>query len=603
MLQIIYHQRVKNDAHNEGMSFKSIAILPFLNLSSDKENEYFSDGITEELINALTKVEGLKVTARTSSFAFKGRPMDIRHIGNELGVSTLLEGSVRKSKNRVRITTQLVRTDDGFQIWSAKFDRELVDIFELQDEISLLIAEQIRENFGHFEIADHLVDVATKDLDAYEYYLKGRFHQLKWEKAGFLEAIKNYEQAILKDEQYVQAYYGIFQCYGMMAAWELYPREEGNRLAYEAFQKGSAINNELPEYYFSLNYQALWSDWDYQSSFDFLKQALQLSPNNAEYLESAAELYMSQGAFDDAKRLIKKAIELNPLSANHHFTLGNIHYLDGDYEQALPHFERSLEIDPAWVLSLNTKAFCLIQLNRKEQLFTYLEANPHIIRAKDFIQLYQIRNEGKSFTNADFSNSDTGYFSWNVYIPTFLNKFDEAVEMLKYGVENRFGQHINFKNDPLLESLRSHQVFEELKNQYTVFLPSYTELFATKSRDAEAKMSDDEAANWVKKISAIMDDQKLYLDQNIDLKMLASEVGLHPNTLSWLLNDRIAMNFNDFINSYRLQCFQEKALQQDAKNYTLLGLAFESGFNSKSTFNDFFKKKTGLTPRAWLKQQ
>lgn len=529
--------------------------------------------------------------------------MDVRHIGNELGVSTILEGSVRKSKNRVRISTQLVRTEDGFQIWSAKFDRDLVDIFELQDEISLLIAEQIRENFGHFEIADHLVEVATKDLDAYEYYLKGRFHQLKWEKDGFLEAIKYYEQAIIKDELYVQAYYGIFQCYGMMAAWELYPREEGNRLAFEAFQKGSAINNELPDYYFSLNYQALWSDWDYRSSFKFLKQALQLSPNNAEYLESAAELYMSQGAFDDAKQLIKKAIVLNPLSANHHFTLGNIYYLDGAFEQALVHFERSLEIDPAWVLSLNTKAFCLKQLNQKEELFTYLEANPHIKRAKDFIQLYQIRNEEKFFTVADFSNTDTGYFSWNVYIPTFLNQYDEAVEMLKFGVEKRFGQHINFKNDPLLKPLHSHKNFKELNIQYTVSLPPYTELFETKYRESDAKMSEEEAAHWVKKITAIMDDQKLYLDQNIDLKMLASAVDLHANTLSWLLNDRIEMNFNDFINSYRLQCFKEKAVQEDAKNYTLLGLAFESGFNSKSTFNDFFKKKTGLSPRAWLKQQ
>ena len=137
------------------MNYKSIAILPFLNLSSDSENEYFSDGITEELINALTSIKGLKVTARTSSFAFKGKQMDVRHIGNELGVSTILEGSVRKSKNRVRISTQLVRTDDGFQIWSSRFDRELVDIFELQDEISREIAEKLRENFeklGNFEV-------------------------------------------------------------------------------------------------------------------------------------------------------------------------------------------------------------------------------------------------------------------------------------------------------------------------------------------------------------------------------------------------------------------------------------------------------------------
>ncbi|MCB0644482.1 MAG: hypothetical protein KDC44_22715, partial [Phaeodactylibacter sp.] len=136
---------------------KSIVVLPFENISSDPENEYFADGVTEEIINALSKVEGLKVTVRTSSFAYKNNLKDIRMIGKELGVSTALEGSIRKSGSRIRISTQLTRTDNGFQVWSESFDRNLTDIFELQDEISLLIADKIRENFGHFEIKEHLV--------------------------------------------------------------------------------------------------------------------------------------------------------------------------------------------------------------------------------------------------------------------------------------------------------------------------------------------------------------------------------------------------------------------------------------------------------------
>ena len=151
---------------------KSIAVLPFENMSSDPENEYFSDGMTEEIINALSRIEGLKVTARTSSFVFKHHKQDVRKIGKDLGVSLVLEGSVRKSGERLRITAQLIRTDDGFHIWSENFDRKMTDIFELQDEVSLLIADKIREHFGHLHIQEHLVDVLTDNIDAYQLFSK-----------------------------------------------------------------------------------------------------------------------------------------------------------------------------------------------------------------------------------------------------------------------------------------------------------------------------------------------------------------------------------------------------------------------------------------------
>ena len=181
---------------------RSIAVLPFENLSSDLENEYFSDGMTEEIINALSKIGGLKVTARTSSFAFKNRKIDVRHIGNQLGVSTVLEGSIRKSGNRVRITAQLIHTDNGFHIWSESFDRQLEDIFALQDEVSLLIADKIRENFGHLTLEDHLVAAETKNIEAYNLYLKGRYFQLKWEAEGFEKAISCYEKSMELDPHY-----------------------------------------------------------------------------------------------------------------------------------------------------------------------------------------------------------------------------------------------------------------------------------------------------------------------------------------------------------------------------------------------------------------
>ncbi|MEM6632795.1 MAG: FlgO family outer membrane protein [Bacteroidota bacterium] len=164
---------------------KSIAVLPFKNLSPDPENEYFSDGMTEELINALSQIDELKVTARTSSFVFKNAKQDIREIGNKLGVSLVLEGSIRKSNERLRINAKLIQTEDGFQIWSENFDRNMIGVFELQDEISLLIADKIREHLGHLSIQDHLVKINTHNIEAYQFYLKGKYQYNKWAMQGF----------------------------------------------------------------------------------------------------------------------------------------------------------------------------------------------------------------------------------------------------------------------------------------------------------------------------------------------------------------------------------------------------------------------------------
>ena len=161
-------------------SKKTIAVLPFVNMSADPENEYFSDGITEEILNALVKVEELQVTARTSSFMFKGKNDDIREIGKKLGVQNVLEGSVRKFGNKVRITSQLINTADGYHIWSESYSRNLEDIFEIQDEISNKIANTLREKLTSEEKRDHLIIAPTQNIDAYNFYLKGLHHLWKW---------------------------------------------------------------------------------------------------------------------------------------------------------------------------------------------------------------------------------------------------------------------------------------------------------------------------------------------------------------------------------------------------------------------------------------
>ena len=191
----------------------TIAVLPFVNMSASDENEYFSDGITEEIINALAKIADLKVTSRTSSFSFKGQNKPINEIGNELNVSTILEGSVRLAGNQMRITAQLVDVVDDFHFWSETWDRELENIFEIQDEISLIIADKLREHLGHFEIQEQLVEKQTDSIDAYEYSLKAKYLRNKWNPEDVKKAILLYEKALDLDPNHYKSHLGLADSY------------------------------------------------------------------------------------------------------------------------------------------------------------------------------------------------------------------------------------------------------------------------------------------------------------------------------------------------------------------------------------------------------
>ena len=204
-------------------SIKSIAVLPFVNMSADKENEYFSDGITEEILSALVKVDGLQVTSRTSSFAFKNKNIDAREIANQLSVNTILEGSVRKAGNKVRIAAQLINSADGYHIWSDVYDRNLEDIFEVQDEIASKIANTLREKLTGKEKKEPLVTTATKNLEAYNLYLKGKYYLFKWTPESGKRGIKYLEQAIAEEPDFALAHSTLAFCYTLLGAYGSIP--------------------------------------------------------------------------------------------------------------------------------------------------------------------------------------------------------------------------------------------------------------------------------------------------------------------------------------------------------------------------------------------
>lgn len=592
-------------------SNKSIAVLPFVNMSADPENEYFSDGITEEIINALTTVRGLKVIARTSSFAFKNKNIDVRNIGSQLGVSTILEGSVRKVKNRVRITVQLVSTNDGSHFWSKNFDRDLEDIFELQDEVSLLIADQIRENFGHLNIQDHLIGEPTRNMEAYDLYLKGRYQHLKWDGQGIFNAVKLYEQSVAIDPSFASPYFGLAFSYAMYGSW-------GNnrdllKLSKDNLDKGFKLDKHSYIGYFSKGTLSFWGHWDFINAHKSLKKAIELNPSYTEAEESLCELYTAIGYFEKALEHADNILKINPLSANHYFTKANIYYLNEDYTKALECIEASLSINPGFTHSIALKQICLILTKDYKQLNDFLDQTPLSERPEECRVLYKLINPEERI-DVDISKVGlmikeelgAALLPWQLFLLVHLDKHEMALDFLEENVKRRTGQIINFMNIPFLKPLHQYKRFQNLI--LTVFskekLPSDSQkqkLHTNANTNSKNLMSNAEINTVLTIFEKGMKGERWFQNPSLTLRELAENMNISSNKLSWLLNERIGQNFNEYINSFRLENFKEKALNPANSHLTLLGLAYESGFNSKSVFNAFFKKNEGMTPKAWLK--
>lgn len=588
-------------------SNKSIAVLPFVNMSADPENEYFSDGITEEIINALTTVKGLKVIARTSSFAFKNKNIDVRTIGDQLGVSTILEGSVRKVNNRVRITAQLVSTNDGTHFWSKNFDRDLEDIFALQDEISLHIADQIRENFGHLNIQEHLIEEPTQNMEAYNLYLKGRYQHLMWDGQGIVNAVKLYEQCVTIDPSFALPYFGLAFSYAMYGSWG--NNKDLLQLSEENLRKGFNLDKQSCIGYFSKGTLSFWGHWDFINAHKFFQKAIELNPSYTEAEECLCELYSAVGYFEKALWHADNILITNPLSPNHYFTKANIHYLNEDYTKALECIETSLSINPDFTHSIALKQLCLILSKDYEKLNDFLSQTPLAERPEECRVLYKLVNPEDKI-DIDISRVSlmikesfgAALFPWQLFLLVHLDKHEMALDFLEDNIRIRTGQIINFMNIPLLKPLHQYQRFQDLLQATfrTELLPTDPEK-QIRIAPPKALMSVAEIDMVLEIFGKGMKEEKWFQNPSLSLRALAENVNISSNKLSWLLNERIGQNFNEYINSFRVENFKENALNPANSHLTLIALAYDSGFNSKSVFNAFFKKIEGMTPKVWLR--
>ncbi len=327
---------------------KSIAVLPFVNLSSDKADEYLSDGMTEELLNALAKVKGLRVPGRSSSFAFKGRNEEdiFRIVGKQLHVGTVLEGSVRKAGTKLRITAQLISVADGFHLWSESYDREMADIFAIQSDVAQRVATALQIQLLAGE-KQQLARRPTDNLEAYDLYLKGRHYVTKDTEEAFRKAIASYEKAIALDPNYALAYAGLADAYGALGGVfgfvlpsETFPKSKAAAL------KAIELDETLAEAHVALANYKLSYEWNWEEAEREFKRALELDPDNARAYNGYGGYLQARGRFEEAIAARRHAQKLDPLSPDLTANVGYPYYYARQYDQAIGCYRQALEMEP-----------------------------------------------------------------------------------------------------------------------------------------------------------------------------------------------------------------------------------------------------------------
>ena len=350
-----------------------LAVLPFVNLSSDPENEYFSDGMTEELINALTKIAGLRVTARTSAFAFKGKDINVREIGQRLNVASVLEGSVRRAGNRLRITAQLVNVADGYYVWSEIYDRGIADVFAVQDELSQAITASLKVRLVN---ADMQLEPPTENFDAYTLYLKGLHALNRRSVEGYRESIGLFNAALVKDPKYALPHAGVAHAYAMLG-FDWYgglSSREAMPLARSSAMRALELDGGLAEAHTALAMIQMLFEWDWAGAEASFRRALESNPGLAAAHHWFSHFLSTQNRHSESLREILKARELDPLSIIINQNVGRSYHLAQRYEEAIEQFYRTLELEPRFFTTHVMLAQSLDQLSRLEEALTVLHS-------------------------------------------------------------------------------------------------------------------------------------------------------------------------------------------------------------------------------------
>jgi TolB-like protein/Flp pilus assembly protein TadD len=449
-------------------SEKSIAVLPFVDMSETGDSEYFSDGVTEEILNALTRVRHLHVASRTSAFAFKGKDMDIRTMAEQLNVATILEGSVRKSGNRLRITAQLINAADGYHLWSETYDRELEDVFQVQDEIARSIVEALKVQLD-VRATPKLVPQATRSMDAYTLYLKGRYVYNKFRREDLGQSLSFYEQALEADPGYARAYAGIADSW-MSLADDWYPPEEAYPKAKEAAQRAIELDDSLAEAHTAVGKVLAWFEWDFQAAELALRRAVARSPSYAEGHYGLASVLPSNGNMEEGLAEMREALALDPLSSEFSGWVARFLLYSGRLEEAIEQCQETIRLDPQYYYAHVRMGNALLAMGKAEEaLAAFREQATRTgdvvsVRAYEAQALAELGRREEALEILEGLENEERYVRPEFLAGAYgsLGDLDRAFEKLEQALAVRSAGLVYLHIDPAYASLRDDPRFDDI---------------------------------------------------------------------------------------------------------------------------------------------
>jgi eukaryotic-like serine/threonine-protein kinase len=456
------------DAQKTPQRPKAIAVLPLANMSADPENEYFSDGMTEEIINVLAKVPGLHVASRSSSFSFKGKTVDIREVGEKLGVSTVLEGSVRKIGNRIRITAELVSVANGYHLWSETYDRQLEDVFAIQDEIARAIVDALKVRLSGEN--EQLV-VPAKNLDAYNLDLKARFLYHRGSETSLKKSLEFSQQVLLLEPGYARAYATMADCWcrladDFMAPDDAYPRAKA------AAMRALQLEPDLPEALTALGKILGWYEWDFAGAERTLRRAVELSPNDGDAHYGLASVLPAVGKLGEAITTMRKALLLDPLDAAYSRWIARFLLYAGDYSGAIAQGQKIVELGEEYFLAYLDIGSAHLMLGHPELALEWYRKGQTMASSVRSYDAYIVRalaeldrrDEAEEILVRLERESKEHYIrpEFMAMGHAWLGNFDRAFDFLERAYQTRSAGLIFVHVDPGYKPLRADPRFDQL---------------------------------------------------------------------------------------------------------------------------------------------
>ena len=456
-------------------TIESIAVLPFVDMSPEADQQYFGDGMAEELITALTSVNGLQVAARTSSFRFRGDARDVREIGRQLGVETVLEGSVRKSGDRLRITAQLVSASDGFHLWSETYNRDVEDVFAVQDEIAGSIADRVQaallSDSPAAAAGAPLVKRHTEDVTAYNLYLKGRYSWSKRTAGALKRGVRFFERAIASDPTYARAYAGLADSYSLLGWYRYLPSEEAFEKTRWAATTAVEIDDSLAEAYTSLAYAEFLYDWDCESAERHFERAIELNPTYPTVRHFYAEYLMATGRFEEAYAQMRHGQELDPLALGIATGVGWTLFYLGRYDEAIDEYHNVLALDPDFVILPWFLGPAYVRAGQPAAAITLYESwiertgHPGLVALLAQAQFAAEQEDAARKTCAELeqrARTEKVPPDYLALVYASLGEDEKAFETLEQAVDERCWTLVFLNVDPTFDELRAEPRFQAL---------------------------------------------------------------------------------------------------------------------------------------------